>query len=94
MECCVAICVLGIYICAVLGKPPAAYAEYARQVRLEYCHVGEAAFPGARAAAMKTFATAERLYFTDQAQAELGEQARNNLTSEVERLSALAAAAR
>jgi len=79
---------------AVLGKPPAAYAEYARQVRLEYCHVGEAAFPGARAAAMKTFATAERLYFTDQAQAELGEQARNNLTSEVERLSALAAAAR
>lgn len=79
---------------AVLGKPPAAYAEYARQIRLEYCHVGEAAFPGARAAAMKTFATAERLYFTDQAQAELGEQARNNLTAEVERLSALAAAAR
>ena len=37
----------------VLGKPPATYAAYARQIRLEYCHVSPAVFPAARAQAME-----------------------------------------
>ena len=70
----------------VLGKPPAAYAAYARQIRLEYCHVSPAVFPAARAQAMETFLKAERLYFTDEAHAQLEERGRLNITSEMQRL--------
>ena len=72
----------------VLGKPPAAYAAYARQIRLEYCHVSPAVFPAARAQAMETFLKAERLYFTDEAHARLEARARHNVASEIRRLRA------
>ena len=73
---------------AVLGKPPAAYAAYARQIRLEYCHVSPAVFPAARAHAMEGFLKAERLYVTDEAHAQLEARARHNVASEIRRLRA------
>ena len=75
----------------VLGKPPATYAAYARQIRLEYCHVSPAVFPAARAQAMEGFLQAERLYFTDEAHAQFEASARHNVASEIRRLRALGA---
>jgi len=72
----------------VLGKPPATYAAYARQIRLEYCHVSPAVFPAARAQAMEGFLKAERLYFTDEAHAQFEANARHNVASEIRRLRA------
>ena len=72
----------------ILGKSPATYAAYARQIRLEYCHVAPVVFPAARAQAMAGFLEAERLYFTDEAHARLEASARHNVASEICRLRA------
>ena len=70
---------------AVLGKSPPAYAEYARAVRLEYCHVPTAEFAQKRAAVLSGFAAAPQLFFGPLA-AELEAPARANLAAEIERL--------
>ena len=71
---------------AVLGSKPAAYAEYARAVRLEYAHVPAATFALKRAQVLCGFATAPRLYFTEFMRAELDANARCNLDEEIHRL--------
>lgn len=68
---------------AVFGKPTHLYFLYARQIRLEYCHVQEDAFRAGRPAVMENFLKPARLYFTDEAHAQLEAQARRNVGSEL-----------
>jgi len=70
----------------ILAAPPAAYAEYARQVRLEYAHVPTAQFAAARSEILSTFIAADRIYFTPEAADEYEAVARANLTAEIDRL--------
>ena len=72
---------------AVLGGPPAAYAEYARQVRLEYAHVPTPAFVAGRSRVLARFLAAPQVYFSREAADEgLEARARANLEAEIARL--------
>lgn len=71
---------------AVLGSPTARYAAYCRDVRLEYAHVPEPAWRSGRAAVLRSFLDRPRLYRSAPAAAVFEEQARVNLSAEVERL--------
>jgi phosphopantetheine adenylyltransferase/dephospho-CoA kinase len=66
----------------VLARPPAEYAEYARQVRLEYAHYPSAAFCKGRAEVLRGFSTAPNLFFA--LAAELDAPARRNLEAEIQ----------
>jgi predicted metal-dependent HD superfamily phosphohydrolase len=49
---------------AILAAPPARFAEYERQIRVEYAHVPEAAFVSARRRILQGFLARKRLYAT------------------------------
>lgn len=71
---------------SIMGASPAAYAEYAQQVRLEYASVPMAQFREGRGKFMPQFLTAESLYFTEPFKAKYEVQARRNVENEVKRL--------
>ena len=71
---------------AVLALPPAAYAEYARQVRLEYAHVPTADFVKGRSKVLGGFLGGDRLFFTAEGVDELDAAARANIAAEQTRL--------
>lgn len=73
---------------AILGAPPARYAEYRRQVRAEYAWVPEALFRERRAAVLARFLAREPLYLTPALRAEHEARARANLAAEVQALAA------
>jgi dephospho-CoA kinase len=73
---------------ATLGLDAAAYAEYARHVRLEYAHVPAGDFAKGRSKVLSSFLNAPSLYFTKEAAAELEDAARSNLEAEIARLAA------
>ena len=72
----------------VFGFPPAKYAEYTKQCRLEYAHMpgfGPNGFPKGRLAVMKNFLEKEVIYYGALAE-ECDVQARKNLADEIKRL--------
>eukprot|EP01062_Namystynia_karyoxenos_P019363 TRINITY_DN17275_c0_g1_i1.p1 TRINITY_DN17275_c0_g1~~TRINITY_DN17275_c0_g1_i1.p1 ORF type:complete len:772 (+),score=250.67 TRINITY_DN17275_c0_g1_i1:113-2317(+) len=75
---------------AVLGRPPAEYARYAEQIRMEYAHVPDAAFRTGRPKAMQQFVDCgpEGPYFTARVRAAVGAQAVANVKAEIARLTA------
>lgn len=72
---------------AVLSAPPAVYAAYVTGVRSEYGHVDDAAWRSGRAAVLRGFLTAERIYSTA-AMSVREPRARANLTAELATLRA------
>jgi predicted metal-dependent HD superfamily phosphohydrolase len=64
---------------AILGAPPARFAEYERQIRAEYAHVPAALFAHKRRAVLHGFLGRERIYQTAYFGARLESQARINL---------------
>ncbi|MGD9704859.1 MAG: metal-dependent phosphohydrolase [Acidimicrobiia bacterium] len=72
---------------AVLGADAAAYAAYARGVRVEYRHVDDAAWRTGRAAVLRRFLDAEHIYSTP-AMRERESRARANLAAELSTLEA------
>jgi len=71
---------------AILGTPPHKYAAYARQVRMEYAHIPPAQFVTGRVNFLSKFLQTERLFFTEEAAAEMEAVARINITAEIDRL--------
>jgi len=71
---------------AVLGRSPAEYAEYTRQVRLEYAHMLTPDFVAGRAQFCAAFLQHDRLYFANEAERDLSGLAAENLTQEKARL--------
>ena len=72
---------------SVLGRDAAAYAEYAREIRIEYAHVPGAAFVEGRGKVLASFLAADRLYFSSEGAADFEAAARANLIAERELLS-------
>ena len=65
---------------AILGAPPARFAEYERQIRAEYAHVPAALFAHKRREVLQGFLARERIYQTAHFGARLESQARANLS--------------
>lgn len=65
---------------AILGAGEARYAEYERQVRAEYAHVGEAEWRAGRTRVLAGFLARTRLYATAPFHDALEQRARANLT--------------
>ncbi len=76
---------------AVLAATPERYAEYAADVRVEYAHVGDAAFAAGRSAVLRSLVDRPRLYAAERPGWEV--RARANVAAELDRLSAACAAA-
>jgi predicted metal-dependent HD superfamily phosphohydrolase len=70
----------------ILGAAPAVFDTYEAAVRLEYAHVGEAAWRVGRAAVLQRFAARPRLYFSAFFAEQLEERARANLAHSIEKL--------
>lgn len=68
---------------AILGAPPARYAEYERQIRAEYAHVPPEVFEQRRRQLMAGFLARQPLYLTAGIRAEREPQARRNLAAAV-----------
>jgi predicted metal-dependent HD superfamily phosphohydrolase len=64
---------------AILGGDAARFAEYERQIRREYAHVGDAEFRTRRSAVLAAFLARDAIYRTPRLFAELETQARRNL---------------
>ena len=73
---------------AILGAPPAIYAEYAENIRAEYAHVPDDRFRAGRGAFLKAILAQPNMFRTALYERELGAQARANIRSEIMRLSA------
>jgi predicted metal-dependent HD superfamily phosphohydrolase len=73
---------------SILAAPPAAYDQYARQVREEYAHVPEAAFRAGRATILRSFLETPMLFPWPPMAAEWDAQARANLARELASLEA------
>jgi predicted metal-dependent HD superfamily phosphohydrolase len=73
---------------AILGAPPAIYAEYAENIRAEYAHVPDDRFRAGRGAFLKAILAQPNMFRTALYERELGAQARANISSEIMRLSA------
>lgn len=68
----------------VLAKPPAEYARYAEQIRLEYAHVDEAAYRQGRSNILRSFLEHDDLFFTPAMRnGPFEANARANLTAEM-----------
>jgi predicted metal-dependent HD superfamily phosphohydrolase len=72
---------------AILGAPADRYEEYARAIRQEYAWVPEEQYRSGRRQVLRNFLERPRLYQTAPMFEAFEEQARRNLTGEVERLS-------
>lgn len=68
---------------AILGAAPERFAEYARQIRLEYAHVPDDAFAAGRAAVLQRFAERPALYFSEWGRDRFEDAARANLARAV-----------
>jgi predicted metal-dependent HD superfamily phosphohydrolase len=68
---------------SILGAPPARYDAYARDIRAEYGHVPEALYRPARAAVLRHFLEAERLFPDPVWATRLEARARDNLRREI-----------
>lgn len=64
---------------AILGTPPARFAEYERQIRAEYAHVADDAYRVGRGKVLAAFLARPRLNLTDLFFARYERQARRNL---------------
>jgi predicted metal-dependent HD superfamily phosphohydrolase len=65
---------------SILGAPPARFAEYERQIRVEYAHIPPEVFEPRRRGILGTFLAREPLYLTAPVRARLEDTARFNLT--------------
>ena len=72
----------------ILGASEERFDIYEDQIRREYSHVPLDAFRKGRAAVLESFASRERLYFSDWGRARFEERARMNLARSLERLRA------
>jgi predicted metal-dependent HD superfamily phosphohydrolase len=72
---------------AVLGSDPAAYQAYARGVRVEYAHVGDAAWREGRGQVLRDLLARDPLYATAPARARWATRAAANMTAELASLS-------
>lgn len=70
----------------ILAAPPIRYADYVRQVRREYAHVGDGDFAVGRRTVLTDLAGRERLYRTPLAHAEWEPRARRNIEAELEHM--------
>ena len=70
----------------ILGRPPARFWEYERQIREEYGWVDAAVFATKRAEILERFLARKRIYQTDVFYKQLEGQARENLKASIERL--------
>nr|WP_283254299.1 N-methyl-D-aspartate receptor NMDAR2C subunit [Ramlibacter paludis] len=66
---------------AILAAAPGRFAEYERQIRLEYAHVPDDAFRTGRANVLRGFLQRERIYRTEPFHAALEARARANLAA-------------
>lgn len=73
---------------AILGAGEARFAEYERQIRVEYGHVPEALFTQRRRALLQSFLARPRIYSTAHFHALLEQRARSNLERSLARLDA------
>ena len=64
---------------SILGAPAARFAEYERQIRVEYAHVPPEVFEPRRRAILGSFLARDPLYLTTSVRARLETQARLNL---------------
>ncbi|WP_218509204.1 tetratricopeptide repeat protein [Variovorax sp. dw_308] len=69
---------------AILGAPAARFAEYERQIRVEYAHVPPVLFEPRRHAILSGFLAREPLYLTQAIRAEREAQARINLQAAID----------
>jgi predicted metal-dependent HD superfamily phosphohydrolase len=67
---------------AVLGSDPATYAAYVNGVRAEYAHVDDAGWRSGRAAVLRHFLDADRIYATEPMRAR-EHRARANIAAEL-----------
>ena len=68
---------------AILGAEPDRFAEYERQIRLEYAHVPEALFNAKRRAILQAFLGRTRLFHTPALHERLEAAARRNLAQAI-----------
>jgi predicted metal-dependent HD superfamily phosphohydrolase len=73
---------------AILGAPPAKYAEYAAQVRQEYAWAPDPAYHAGRSAFLAAAIARARLFRTDIFESTYAAQARENMARELASLSA------
>ena len=69
---------------AILGAPPARFAQYGQQVRAEYANVPDAVYQVKRRAVLASFLARPDLYATPALHASLEHQARRNLQGAIE----------
>jgi predicted metal-dependent HD superfamily phosphohydrolase len=68
---------------AILGAEPARFAEYEKQIRLEYAFVPEPVFSQKRGAILQSFLDRPRIYSTDHFHTALEQRARHNLQTAI-----------
>jgi len=73
---------------AILGAPPAIYADYAESIRAEYAFVPDEQFRAGRGAFLVAVLAQPRMFRTEIYEQERGAQARANIHSEIARLTA------
>jgi predicted metal-dependent HD superfamily phosphohydrolase len=71
---------------AILGKPPIIYQRYEEAIRKEYSWVPLGDFSAGRASILRGFLEREHIYHTDVFRVRYEEQARQNLSHSIERL--------
>ncbi len=71
---------------AILGAPPARFAEYEEQVRREYAWVPQRVFDNARAGILRRFLERPSIYATTLFRERLDSTARSNLEATLARL--------
>lgn len=71
---------------AILGAPARAYDQYAEQVRAEFSWVPAELFDAGRAEFLRSVLARKRIFLTEIYEARLGEQARDNVSREIDRL--------
>jgi len=71
---------------AVLGRSPAGYLEYAKDIRREFTHVPPATYRSERSKILSTFLGCEHIFVTSCMRNDLEANARKNLSDEIELL--------
>jgi predicted metal-dependent HD superfamily phosphohydrolase len=70
---------------AILGAPPARFAEYERQIRIEYAHVPSELFEPRRREVLSGFLARDPIYLTASMRAQLEQVAHSNLAQAIAR---------
>lgn len=73
---------------SITGMESEAYREYAQKIRKEYAVIPDAMYAAGRIQILKSFLEKERIFLTDSFRQQYEEQARENVTAEIERLAA------